>query len=146
MGTLADALRQSISAGHGDSEGNYGSGQHACCQSTPALIQPQFTSSPQNTLAQKLLYLPGRSKSLYLQQLHHTTFFGQVIFQRAGKGAPWDDSDRPSPHRFGQPPPTAKKFGQAWQAPQHARWGLRVSKATKRSCNLLFLSIRKKKN
>lgn len=28
-------------------------------------------------------------------------------------------------------PPAAKRFGQAWQAPQHARRGLQVSKATK---------------
>lgn len=69
------------------------------------------------TSAQKLLCLPWCSKSLYLQQLHHTTFFHQVAFQRAGNRAPWDDSEQLSVHRFGQLLPTAKRFGQAWQAP-----------------------------
>lgn len=93
LGTQADAFRQYFSAARGDGEGShdtrlhYEGGQHIRCQRGPPPIQPHFTSSPQNTSAQKLLCLPGRGKSLYLQQSLHATFFWSSHISKSGEGS-----------------------------------------------------------
>lgn len=74
---------------------------------------------------QEVPLFPRCSKSLYLHNCTILPFLAKSYFKEQGS---YDDSDQAvaAPLR----PPATERFGQAWQAPQHAHCGLQVSKAT----------------